>query len=154
MTNLWHAQIQRYMHGQASAEEAAALQEAMKENADLRALYLDYLNLDEALGAAAEAALLPEDDAGDTPQPRRSARSRRHYWRWLAGAAACAALAAAATLVGRRPLEQTNSDVDAACASIQEAVTRLSIEQPAAFPSWTSPTASVLDQPRLPKWDL
>ena len=61
MKNHWHEQIQRYVNGQASAEEAAALQAALNEDAELRALYLDYMNLDVALGAAAEAATIAEN---------------------------------------------------------------------------------------------
>ena len=53
MNNDWHAQIQCYMNGQAGAEEVAALQAALQADAGLRALYLDYMNLDAALGAAA-----------------------------------------------------------------------------------------------------
>ena len=58
MKNNAHEQIQRYMNGQASTEEAAALQTALKNDADLRALYLDYMNLDVALAGAAGVTLL------------------------------------------------------------------------------------------------
>ena len=82
------------LNGQASAEEAAALQAALNEDAELRALYLDYMNLDVALGAAAEAATITENGMGGIATfPRSPAQSSPHYWRWLAAAAAaCAAL--------------------------------------------------------------
>lgn len=51
----WQDSIQRYADGRASAEEVAALQNAMREDAGLRAQFLDYVNLDESLAAAAAA---------------------------------------------------------------------------------------------------
>ena len=51
----WQDHIQRYADGRASAEEVAVLQEAMRQNAELRAQFLDYANLDESLAAAAAA---------------------------------------------------------------------------------------------------
>ena len=54
MKSHWHEQIQRYVNGLASPAEAAALQAALNQDAELRALYLDYMNLDVALSAAAE----------------------------------------------------------------------------------------------------
>ena len=55
MNDLWHEKIQRCMTGDATQEEIAALQHALKSDAELRALYLDYLNLDLALEMAAAA---------------------------------------------------------------------------------------------------
>jgi len=93
MTNRWHEQIQRYVNGQSSAEEAAALHEALNEDAELRALYLDYMNLDVALGAAAEAATITEIEVGQADSfSRPFARLSSHPWRWVAAAAACAVL--------------------------------------------------------------
>ncbi len=55
MNDHWHEKIQRCMTGDATQEEVAALQDALKNDAELRALYLDYLNLDLALETAAMA---------------------------------------------------------------------------------------------------
>ena len=44
-------------------------------------------------------------------------------------------------------------DVAAACSSAQEAIARLSVEPASSLPAWVSPTASMLDQPRIPQWD-
>lgn len=54
MSAHWHDAIQRYMAGSATREESEALQDALKNDAELRLLYLDYLNLDLALEAKAE----------------------------------------------------------------------------------------------------
>jgi hypothetical protein len=154
MKNNWHEQIQRYAGGQASAEEVAALQAALNENAELRTLYLDYMNLDVALGAAAEAATITQNGIGRiATSPRSPARSSLHYGLWLA-AAACAALVMIGMLPGHRNPSPAHPDVAAACSRTQEAIARLSVEPPSVFPAWASPTASMLDQPPPLKWDL
>ena len=152
MKNDWHEQIQRYVNGQASAEEAAALEAALYEDLELRALYLDYMNLDVALGAAAEAASITENGCGGiTASPRSLAHSSPHHWRWFAAVAACAALVAFVMVSRHRNPSRTRPDVAAACSSAQEAIARLSVEPPSSFPAWESPTASMLDQPRIPQ---
>jgi anti-sigma factor RsiW len=155
MKNHWHEDIQQYLNGQATVEEAAALQAALGEDADLRALYLDYMNLDVALAAAAEAATITDDEIGwITPLPRSPTKTSPHYWRWLAAAAtACAVLVMFAMLPRHRKPPQTRPDVAAACDSAQEAIARLSVEPPSSFPAWASPTAAILDQPQIAKWD-
>ena len=154
MKDHWHEQIQRYVNGQAGAEEAAALQAALMENAELRTLYLDYMNLDVALAAAAE--VIAENGIGPRATfPRSPARSSPHDWRWLAAAAAaCAALLVFVMLPGHRTPSRTHPDVAAACSSAEEAIARLSVQPPSSFPTWASPTASMLDQPPLSKWEL
>ena len=53
MNHDWHDLIQHYIAGTLADDEALALQNALKSDADLRALYLDYMNLDVALEAHA-----------------------------------------------------------------------------------------------------
>jgi anti-sigma factor RsiW len=155
MKDHWHEQIQRYVSGQASAAETAALQAALHENAELRALYLDYMNLDVALSAAAEVATIAENGMGEiVVLPRSRAPSSRHYWPWLAAAAAaCAALVMIGVLSSHRDSSPPRPDVTAVCSSTQEAIARFSVEPPSVFPAWASPTASMLDQPQIPQWD-
>ncbi len=77
----WQDSIQRYADGRASPEEVAALQSAMREDSELRAQFLDYLNLDESLAAAA-AAREVVSTVGLNFRPREA----RHFiWppRWL-----------------------------------------------------------------------
>ncbi len=54
MSPHWHDLIQNHLAGRTTPEEVLALQEALKTDAELRALYLDYMNLDVALEAMAE----------------------------------------------------------------------------------------------------
>jgi anti-sigma factor RsiW len=150
----WHEQIQRYVNGQASAEEAAALQAALKQDAELRALYLDYMNLDVALGAAAELAAIPEDGIGRiTTITRPPARPSRHYWRWLAATAAGAALAMFALRLSHRNPSPTSPDFAATISSTKNAIARLSVDTASSLPAWMSPTASLLEPPGFPPRD-
>ena len=140
----WHDQIQRCLAGNATPEEIAALQQALKDDAELRALYLDYLNLDVALGSAAEAAALPESEAGRIatfPPPPAP-----HYWRWLGATAACAALVMLAILPKHRDGPRLQPDVAAAISTAHNAIAGLSVELPSTLPAWISPTASLLEQ--------
>jgi len=155
MNSHWHEQIQRYANGQASVEEAVALQTAMKNDSELRALYLDYMNLDVALAEAAEVATVPEYGIGRVVPPLRPRPAlSTHHWRWLAATAACVALVMLAMPLRHRNPAQTRPDIDAACSSIQEAIARLSVEPPSSFPAWASPTASMLDQLHPSNGDL
>jgi WD40 repeat protein len=58
MTDHWHEQVRRYADGLSTAEESASLEKALVESAELRAWYLDLMNLEVALGAAADAAAM------------------------------------------------------------------------------------------------
>ena len=133
------------------------MQAALDEDAELRALYLDYMNLDVALGAAAEAATIADNGMGGIAAfPRSPARSSPHYGRWLAiaAAAACVALIMTGMLPRHRSSSRASPDVATACSSTQEAIARLSVEPLSSFPAWASPTASLLDQSSIPEWSL
>jgi hypothetical protein len=54
--NHWHDLIQKHLAGMATQEESTALERALETDSNLRSLYLDYANLDMALGSSAEAA--------------------------------------------------------------------------------------------------
>ncbi|MBI4658376.1 MAG: hypothetical protein HY735_05955 [Verrucomicrobia bacterium] len=152
MKNHWHERIQRYVNGQSSAEEATALHEALNAEAELRALYLDYMNLDVALGAAAEAATITEIEVGQANSfPRPFALLSSHPWRWVAAAAACAVLVMLAMLPRHRDSSRLRPDFAVIISSAQSAIARLSYEPDTLLPTWMSPTASMLDQPRLPQ---
>jgi hypothetical protein len=148
MNDHWHEQIQRHMSGRSSAEESAALCEALSRDAELRALYLDYMNLEATLGAAAEAGAAAAVGA-DGPAAGRPARARLawHGWRWLAPAAACAALAVFGLLSGRRHAAAARPDLGALTTSARTAISRLGNEAPRPFPAWMSPTAPLLAEP-------
>jgi len=144
----WHLQIQRCMAGDATPEEIAALQQALMDDAELRVLYLDYLNLDMALGMTTEATAI----AGNEPAgPRRfhnpppggqrttgvgSLRPRPvRLWSCLR---CCRGIG---TIRGRARTSRPSSLPRKAppCG--------FSIEPPSLFPEWASPTASLLEPP-------
>jgi len=144
----WHEQIQRCLAGDSTPDEIAALQQALKDDAELRALYLDYINLDAALGAA---ATINEDEPCEAAEfPRPLARPLPHRWHWLAATATCAALVLLMVLPGHRKTSPPHPDLAAAVSSTKSAIARLSVEPATAFPTWMSPTASLLDPPALP----
>lgn len=51
----WHELIQKHLAGLANPEESAKLEQSLESDAKLRALYLDYANLDMALESSAKA---------------------------------------------------------------------------------------------------
>lgn len=68
----WHQLIQNHLAGLASEEESAELETALNEDAKLRALYLDYANLDMSLEASAQAATaLQEAQVLPSPAQKR-----------------------------------------------------------------------------------
>lgn len=140
MNKDWHDPIQRHLAGLSSAEETTELQNALKADARLRALFLDYANLDAALGALADAAESP-----------RARHARWLAWRPLAAAAACATLLAGARFY-LRPASRSQPDIAAAFASAEEAIAHLPGPRPAPLPEWMSPTAGMLRPAELPRW--
>ena len=151
MNTDWHDMIQRHIAGSTTLEEAMTLQEALKADAELRALYLDYMNLDMALGAAAERAMPAANESDKIHSfPRPSARWSSSSWRWVA-AAACAALIMLAMLPRHRDPAPLRPDVAVTISSAQQVIAQMTVESPAPLPEWASPTASMLDPPRLPQ---
>jgi anti-sigma factor RsiW len=151
MNSHWHETIQRYVDGQSSAKEAAALLKGLKEDAELRALYLDYMNLDMALGAMADAAAV-EKTGSNRVASLHEARGGPppHYWRWTAAAAAALAVLVVFAMPPRVPQPmRAGQDVAAAIASAHRAIARLASDNTSALPAWMSPTSSLLETPRV-----
>jgi len=153
MKSHWHETIQRYVDGQSSAEEAAALLKGLNEDAELRALYLDYMNLDMALGAMADEAAVGENGSNRvTSLHEARVGSPPHYGRWTAAAAAALAVLVVFAMLPRGPKPlRTGHDVAAAITSAQVAIARLAFDTTSALPAWMSPTASLLEPPRVPE---
>lgn len=96
MTEHWHEQVRRYAGGEATAEEIAALEQALEAEPELRVWYVDLMNLDVALGAAAGAAAMTR-----TLVPFEK---KRAIWSWSLAAAAAVALSAGLLFwLGRTP---------------------------------------------------
>ena len=91
MNHDWHDLIQRYIAGTLADDDALALQNALKSDKDLRALYLDYINLDVALEAhAGSREAVNEMLASPRTEPSRPLRWLS--WRPLTAAAVVALL--------------------------------------------------------------
>ena len=132
----WHELIQRHFAGLTKTEESETLQNALKADAELRALYLDYANLDLALSSLAEAA-------ENVPQPRRSVRWLD--WRPLTAAAACVALLMVGAWHYSHKPASPQPDLAAVFASTENAIARMPAPSLDPLPEWMSPTAAMLD---------
>ena len=137
--------MQRHLDGCATPEESSALQEALKENAEMRARYLDYVNLDVALSALADAAAVEEEEMPSvTPLIERP----RFQWRAFAAAAAVLASVFIAGLLIHRTPSPARMDVAAAIESTQKAIAQMPVPPVSPLPAWISPTASMLEPPK------
>jgi hypothetical protein len=92
MTTNWHDLIQRYISGTITEAETEALEQQLKTDPVLRDWYLDALNLDSALEAAAESAQtalsLPVPLSQRALTPVGPTSTRWQGWRPLTAAAA------------------------------------------------------------------
>jgi len=150
MNNHWHEAIQRHLDGQAGAEESAALHQALKEDAGLRAHYLDHLNLDASLDAMANAAAAENRIGSLAPDGRPVSRPALRHWRWFAATAACAALALLVVFSRHRAAARAQPDIAAVTSATHTAISRLRADVPPVLPAWMSPTASLLEPPGFP----
>jgi len=152
MKSHWHEIIQKYFDGQASPAEAAALFNGLNEDAELRDLYLDYMNLDMALGALVDAVAVEESGSNRmTSVHEARARAPLRLWRWAAAAAAMAAVILFAMLPRAPKPLHIGQDAAAAITSSQNAIARLAFDTTSALPAWMSPTASLLEPPTIPQ---
>jgi len=136
--------IQRHLDGCATPEESSALQQALKESSELRARYLDYVNLDVALSALADATAVEEGTITEMPV----AQSSHFRWRAFAAAAACLASVCIAGLLTHRKHSPARVDVAAAIESTQKAIAQMPVPPVSPLPAWISPTASMLEPPK------
>jgi hypothetical protein len=83
----WHDMIQRYIAGTLDESETWALQEAMKEDENLRTLFLDHINLDAALDVHASARQANPSLLRPIPVTPAKATFRWYAWRPLTAAA-------------------------------------------------------------------
>ena len=146
--------IRRQFAGEATEDDLQQLEAALRDDASFRADYVRYLNLDVALGAAAQVATLRESGTGKIATfPQSSTRLSPHYVRWLAAAAACAALVVFLALPRHTKPQRAQPHIATVLSSTENRIARVSVEPPSMFPVWASPTASLLDQlqPRLPR---
>ena len=92
MTTNWHDLIQRYISGTITEAETEALEQQLKTDPALRDWYLDALNLDSALEAAAESAQtalsLPVPLSQRALTPAGATSTRWQGWRPLTAGAA------------------------------------------------------------------
>ena len=121
----------------------------------------DHSELREALRRDAAGMQEPPFDAAlhhATIRRIRALADTGSQQTWRSGRRLMPALAAGVALLlvivvifTRREPSRARPDIAAIIASTQSAIARLSIEPPTLFPAWASPTASLLDPPRIPE---
>ena len=151
MNHDWHDLIQRYIAGTLPDDEALGLQNALKSDKDFRALYLDYMNLDVALGSHAESRaavneILAAPVAGET-----SRSTRWLSWRPLTAAAAGVVFGMLCTSMvfgfgTLASLPQVKRLFPLKNGDFEEAVGTLSANPPADFGLWTGVRSEVVDE--------
>ncbi len=152
MSDQRHESIQRFFSGQSNPDETAELCGALRADPEMRALYLDYMNLDAALSAMADLEAAAERGAAlSTADLRSTDRPSVRYWRWITAAAACLAVATLVVFNRQHDRPPAQFDIATVAASTRDAISRLPDEVPPVLPEWISPTASLLDQPTFPK---
>jgi len=118
----------------------------------------DHSELREALRRDAARMQEPPFDAALHHATMRRIRAladtgAAHPWRrWAPAFAAGGALllVLVVSLMHRGP-SRVQPDGAALFASSRNSIARLSVEPPSSFPTWSSPTASLLEQPRIPQ---
>ena len=117
----------------------------------------DYPELREALRRDAARMHEPPFDAALHQATMRriralsNERGMRLPLRLIPALAAGVALLVIVMSFAHREPPPARPDVAAAIASSQNAIARLSLESDSPLPTWISPTASLLDEPRYPK---
>lgn len=156
MTTNWHDFIQRYISGTITAAETGALEQQLKTDAALRDWYLDALNLDSALEAAAESAQtalsLPVPFSQRALTPAGAAPTRWQGWRPLTAAAAGLVIGLfSASLVfgfaGGFSEGMTRSDIAVADANFERAEMKLEQGFPSGPQAWAVDDAEVVPMP-------
>lgn len=118
--------VNRFMDGQATAEEVQRLNERLRTDAKARKTFAELLNLDSTLGAlAAEGTLPPQCGDQVAPMPidgpgclAPSARTKLASWRWLSGGVVAAGLLIAVTLAAVALMRRSHTPAEAAVARL------------------------------------
>jgi len=117
----------------------------------------DHSDLRDALRRDAARIQEPPFDAALHHATMRRIRSLsgepapRFAFRWITTLAASAALLVITAIFAHHQPARPRPDVAAAIASSQNAIAQLSLEPTPPLPAWISPTASLLDEPRIPE---
>lgn len=142
-----------YLTGAISDADFAKLQPLLRESAEARRTLRALATVDAKLqelsalnGRTMELLAMP------APAPSR-ARSRYKLpaWSAIAAAAACVTLVLIGRLLTHDKPSRARPDVVATISSTHRDIARLSVEPASPLPAWMSPTASLLDPPRISK---
>lgn len=130
--------LQRTVDGRVTPEEFAVFEQLLASDQQLRAVYLDLVNLDTALHAAAVRANESVTIVQRTPSSISRSRSLT-----LAAVGAVLATVVLVTPSTHR-VAARGSKIEALCAAVRHSPALTMAESP-LFPAWMSPTATFLD---------
>lgn len=143
-----------YLSGNLAEDDFARLQTLLRQKAEarqtLRSLSTVDTKLQEvgSLNAKMVNLLVMPPPAAPPLRPH----SRMRLWSSVAAVAACLALLlGGVNLFTERQPPKVQPDVAATIDSSHKVIASLSVEPASTLPDWISPTASMLDQPRLPQ---
>ncbi|MGA2244910.1 MAG: hypothetical protein ABSH48_07925 [Verrucomicrobiota bacterium] len=140
-----------HLNGTLSEADFGRLQALLRTNAEARRTLRALATVDAKLQALGSLNTMPTRPLS-TPAPARARPLyQRLAWSSMAAAAACVALALTGTLFTRVKSSPSRPDLAAEISSSQNSIGRLSVKPPSLFPAWASPTAALLDQPRIPQ---
>jgi len=141
-----------HLNGAISDADFAKLQVLLRTSAEARQMLRALATVDAKLQAVGSLHTSTSKNLMIPPPVPARVRSpfKLPAWTSLAAAAASLALVLTGTLFIHVKPTRPQPDVAAVISSAQNAIARLSIEPPSPFPAWASPTASLLDQPRIP----
>ena len=140
-----------HLHGTLSDADFGSLQALLRASAEARRTLRALATVDAKLQALGSLYQLPTQLAVP-PAPSRA----RPLYQWLGWSSmAAAAVGLALALIGT-PFTQvkpspSRADLATEIRSSRSAIGRLSLKPSSLFPAWASPTAALLDQPRIPQ---
>jgi len=140
-----------HLNGTLSDADFGRLQALLRASAEARRTLRALATVDAKLQALGSLNTMPTQLlVMPDPSPARPLY-QWPAWSSMAAAAACVALALTATLFSHVKPSPSRPNLAAEIRSAQNAIGRLSVKPLFLFPAWASPTAALLDQPRIPQ---
>jgi hypothetical protein len=140
-----------HLNGTLSDADFGRLQVLLRASAEARRTLRALATVDTKLQALGSSNTMPTQLLVMPAPSRTRPLYQRLAWSSMAAAAVCVALAFAGTLFTHVKPSPSRPNLAAEINSSRNAIGRLSVKPPSLFPAWASPTAALLNQPRIPQ---
>lgn len=140
-----------HLNGTLSDADFGRLQALLRASAEARRTLRALATVDTKLQALGSLNTMPTQLLVMPAPSRARPFCQRLLWTSMAATAACVALALTGMLFTHLKPSPSRPDLAAKISSSQNAIRRLSVKPQSLFPAWASPTAALLDQPRIPQ---